>query len=107
MRYFLFSIKCVIFQLVLVLLGSVYVFGGAQHISGVVQGNSNSTIAHISGIANSESLPSIKNHVSGAKKVFVHKEYETIEVNIREKAKKLGITLGTSEKINPTQAKKK
>ena len=95
-------------QVVLGLIGMSSVFGGQVHISGSTYGHSQSTNVHISGRAHlNDNAPTVKTHVSGAKKELPVLKPEPAELNIIRKARSIGITLGTPGKLNSTQVKKK
>ena len=97
-----------VFQMVLGLIGTGYVFGGSAHISGAVHEHSQSIITHISGsVYSGENSTIVKTHVSGSRMVSPVEEPETVQSKTIKKAIDIGITLGAPEKSTSSQVKKK
>ena len=99
MKYLNILKKYIIFQVVLGLIGMAHVFGGSVHISGLVHGHSQPTIAHISGaVYLGGNPPTVKNHISGLKKALSVQEPKPVQSKVTRKARNTGVTLAAPEK---------
>ena len=98
----------IVFQVVFGLIGMAQVFGGPAHISGVVHGYSQPTIAHISGeVYLGGNSPIVKTHVSGSKKVLPIQKPEPVQSKMIRKARNIGVTLSSPKKSTSTKGANK